>query len=137
MSQEKRMDNIEKSLTPKQAVILWLEEIRDIQSVEEYIQFVRSKPESYAPITRLTGQVGRAVEQAMRGCDKKLVQQARHRAVRDVVFLEKLRLQVNFKVLTERKAWSLTNRRPRWPASGVFRCTPPDWLSSGRRNPTT
>jgi hypothetical protein len=108
MTQGTRLDKVTKFLTPKQAVILWLQEIQEYRSVYEYIQFLRSQPESAAPITRLTEQIDKAVRESMRGSPKEVVEPAVRRAVRDVVFLVKLHLQVNFSVMTELKAWRMT-----------------------------
>ena len=107
MIQDRRLDKVEGALTAKQAVILWLEEIRQYQNAYEYVQFLRGQPESAAPITRLTGQIDHTVREAMKGRPKDLVQAAVRLAVRDVVFLVKLHLQVNSKVLSDQRAWSL------------------------------
>jgi hypothetical protein len=76
--------------------------------VYEYIQFLKGQPESAAPITRLTEQIDKAVRESMRGSPKEAVEPAVRRAVRDVVFLVKLHLQVNFTVMSELKAWRMT-----------------------------
>lgn len=108
MSQDRRLDKLEGSLTAKQAVILWLDEIRQYRNVYNYVQFLRGQPESAAPITRITGQIEHTVREAMKGQQKEIVQQTVRRAVRDVVFLVKLHLQVNIGVLSDQRAWSLT-----------------------------
>ena len=48
MKLDTRLDKVESSLTPKQAVVLWLQEIRQYQNVCEYVQFLRTQPESAA-----------------------------------------------------------------------------------------
>jgi len=107
MSKDRRLDKVEGSLTARQAVILWLSEIQPCQNVYDYIQFLRSQPESTAPITRLTGQIDHAVREAMKGTQKEFIEAAVRRAVRDVVFLIKLHHQANFKVMTDQRSWSL------------------------------
>jgi hypothetical protein len=107
MSQDRRLDKVAGSLTAKQAVILWLEEIRQYQSVYEYVQFLRGLPENAAPIPRLTGQIGHAVREAMKGRPKEFVEDAVRRAVKDVVFLVKLCNRINFKGYAEQRAWSV------------------------------
>ena len=57
MTTEKRLNKITKSLTPKQTVVLWLQETEQYRNPEEYIRFLRSRPESEAPITKLTEQI--------------------------------------------------------------------------------
>ena len=99
MTQEKRLDKVEKSLTSKQAVALWLQEIQPYQNAFEYVQFLRGQPESAAPITRLTEQIDNTVRDTMRGRPKQVVEPAVRAAVKDVVFLVKLHLQANFKVI--------------------------------------
>lgn len=107
MSQDRRLEKVEASLTAKQAVVKWLEEIREFRNPTEYVQFLRTQPESAAPMTRLTGQVGDSVRETMKGRPKELIVATVRRAVKDVVFLLKLHLQVNFKLLSEQRAWSL------------------------------
>jgi len=54
------MDKIEKSLTPKQAVILWLQSTMHIGNVLEYVQFLQNQPESEAPIYNITKKVSQS-----------------------------------------------------------------------------
>jgi hypothetical protein len=107
MIQDKRLDKVTKSLTPKQAVVLWLQEIQQYRNVEEYVRFLRSQPESEAPITRLTRQIDESIRAEMKGKPKQVVETAVRRTVKDVVFLIKLHLQVNFKVMNESRIWRL------------------------------
>jgi hypothetical protein len=107
MTQENRLDKVEKSLTPKQTVIHWLQEIKDYRNCTEYINFLRSQPESAAPVTRLTRQIDQVVREAMRGCPKMTIEEGVRRAVKDVVFLLKLHLQVNYKIMSNLRPWRL------------------------------
>lgn len=107
MKQDKRLDKLEGSLTPKQAVILWLEEIEQYNSVVELVAYLRTQSESAAPVTRLTRQVEDAVRKEMKGAKDNHVEVAVRKANRDVVFLIKLHHQVNAKVYAEQRAWSL------------------------------
>ena len=107
MTTEKRLNKITKSLTPKQTVVLWLQETEQYRNPEEYTRFLRSRPESEAPITKLTEQVDEGLRLAMKGRPKEVVDAAVRQAVKDVVFLLKLRLQVNFKVMNESRIWRL------------------------------
>lgn len=107
MTQERRLDKIENSLTPIQAVILWLQEIQQYRNVVEYVQYLRGQPESAAPITRITRQIDLTVRESMKGRPREVVENAVHQAVRDVCFLIKLHHKVNFKVLENQKAWTL------------------------------
>ncbi len=96
MTQDRRLDKVARALTPKQVVVLWLEEPLRFESIYEYLDFVRGQPESYAPIPRPTEQIDQAIRREMRGQPKEVIQAYVHRAVKDVVFLIKLRLQVNY-----------------------------------------
>ncbi len=107
MNQDKRLDKLEGSLTPKQAVILWLEEIERYNSVVELVAYLRTQSESAAPVTRLTRQVEDAVRKEMKGAKDNCVEVAVRKANRYVVFLIKLHHQVNAKVYAEQRAWSM------------------------------
>ena len=72
MSQDTRMDKVEESLTPKQAVVLWLQKIQPYQNLIDYVHYLQGQPESAAPITRITGQIDRTVREGMRGRRRKL-----------------------------------------------------------------
>ena len=108
MNQDKRLDKVTKALTPKQAVVLWLQEIQQYQNATDYVKYLIGQPDNAAPITRLTTQIDQAVRVAMRGYPNEVVEAAVHRAVKDVVFLVKLHLQVNFKVMNELRARRLS-----------------------------
>jgi hypothetical protein len=107
MTLNKRLDKIEHLLTPKQAVILWLQETNRHANVEEYLKYLRSQPEALRPITRITNQVESATRQIMKGQPQKTIDAAVHRAVRDVCFLMKLHNQVNGYLLTELRLWGV------------------------------
>ena len=106
MNLDKRLDKVSRSLNPKQAVVLFLQEIQPIQNVYELIHYIKGLPEP--PMTRITRQIGEAVRESMKGQPKETVNAAVRRAVKDVVFLIKLQHQVNYKVMLEEKTWSLT-----------------------------
>ena len=57
MKQVNRLDRIEKCLTAKEAVMVWLKEIKHLPNVMEYIKYLRDQPEALQPITRITNQV--------------------------------------------------------------------------------
>ena len=87
MNLDSRLDKVTKYLTSKQAVILWLEEIKHIQSIYELIDYMKSLPEP--PMTRITRQIDKAVRDSMKGQPKEVVNATARRAVKDVVFLIK------------------------------------------------
>lgn len=65
MSQEKRVKRIETSLTPKQAVLLWLKESQQLGLVA-YTEKQFNSPMHEAPRTQLTETVGSAVSEKLR-----------------------------------------------------------------------
>ena len=106
MSQsKKRIEKIEGSLTPKQAVILWMQEAHQCRDMSEYVLFLMDKPNSAAPLWRLPDQVERATRESMKGHHKEVVEAAVRRAVRDVFFLFHLHQQVNAKIMLEQRDW--------------------------------
>jgi hypothetical protein len=50
MKQEMRLNKMEQLLTPKQAVIVWLQDTHRYANVVEYIKFMQGQPESARPI---------------------------------------------------------------------------------------
>jgi len=107
MTLNKRLDKVEKSLTPKQAVILWLQEIQQYRNAEEYTQFLRGQPESARPLYKITKQISQTTRDSMKGQPQQVVENAVHRAERDVCFLVKLQQQVNGYQMTEERVWSI------------------------------
>ncbi len=107
MTLNKRLDKLEWALTPKQAVILWLQEIRQYRNGWEYAQFLASQPESAAPIYRITKQIDRNIREMMKGHPPQVVEGAVRRAVKDVYFLINLHHQVNGYAATEERVWNL------------------------------
>lgn len=108
MSIEKRLDKISQSLTPKQSVILWLQELKGYHNVNEYIQFLKGQPDDEVPITKQTKLVAEAIRQDMRGQPKESINHTVRKAVRDVVFLIKLQHQVNLEIMLKVRNWRLS-----------------------------
>ena len=106
MKKSKRLERLEDCLTPKQAVMVWLEEVNKYANVFEYVKYVKDLPEALRPVPRLTAQVAQAIREAMSGQPKQVIQAAIRRAERDVCFLLKLRLQLNEYFMTEERVWT-------------------------------
>ena len=104
---KQRLDKAEGCLTHKQAVILWLQETHEFQSLVEYVKFMCTQPDSMMPLRRLPERADRTVKEAMRGQPKHTVEAAIRRAILDIAFLVHLHHQVNIKVLSEQRAWGL------------------------------
>ena len=72
----RRIEKIEDSRTPRQAVLLWVDEASQLGSLRDYILSIKDGPDSAFPMFRLPGQV----EQSVRQCREGL--RALHRGVR-------------------------------------------------------
>ena len=53
---KKQLDKLEGCLTPKQAVIVWLEEVAHCRDLNEFVEYLRNQPESARPLARLPEQ---------------------------------------------------------------------------------
>ena len=67
MTLNRRLDKIERAFTPKQAVILWLQEVQQYPNALEYARFLRGQPETAAPLYRITKQISETVRESMKG----------------------------------------------------------------------
>ena len=54
---------MESCLTPKQTILLWLQEAHAFNTIGEYVRHLKTQPESAAPINKLTDQVAESVKQ--------------------------------------------------------------------------
>jgi hypothetical protein len=102
-----RLDRLDASLTPTQAVLRWLEEAHQHGSFAAYARWLCDQPASAHPMARLPRQVRRPIEQAMRGAQREDVGTAVRRVQRDVTFLYRLVLTLNSRVLENERAASL------------------------------
>ena len=121
--QAKRLDKVEGSLTPKQAMLLWLEEAQPHGSFQSFARWLKEQPDSAYPMSRLPRQVRQAVQEARKGQPREAISAAVQRAERDVIFLFKLFMGVNARVLSARKEdalgylWLLERLRRLWDAA--------------------
>jgi len=102
-SATKRVEKLESGLTPKQAILLWLQEAHSFNGIEEYVRHLKIQPDSDAPIPRLTDQVAEAVKQTLKGQPREEIRRAVNQAHKDVLFLFYLHQQVNGKLLSENR----------------------------------
>jgi hypothetical protein len=100
----KRIDKIEESLTPRQAVLLWLEEASEFRSLQNYVLSLKGGPQSAFPLYRLPDQIERSVRSAMTGHPRTAVEAATAKGIRDVAFLYYLLVQINGRELADRRA---------------------------------
>jgi hypothetical protein len=76
MIKQKRLTRIETSLTPKQAVVLWLRQEHQGRTSMEYLRYMIQQPSSATPRTRVEGQVVDAIRAAMKGQEAGRIHQA-------------------------------------------------------------
>jgi hypothetical protein len=101
------LDKIEVSLTPKQAILLWMEEAHQYDTMEQYARSLKPGPESAWPLAILPEKVATAVEQAMKGRPKQDIARRARQAIRDVLFLFHLHQQLNRRFMEEdRHFWT-------------------------------
>jgi len=105
---ERRLTKIETSLTPTQAIVLWLEEAHQFDSFPAYASWLKDQPDSAYPLHRLPHQVEQATLDALRGQPRERVDFAVRRQVRDVIFLFKLDFVLNVAVHEEQLPQSLS-----------------------------
>jgi hypothetical protein len=106
-SSKRRLDKLELSLTPKQAILLWMEEAHQYDTMEQYVRSLKPGPEAAWPLAILPEKVSTAVEQTMKGRPKQEIARVARQAVRDVLFLFHLHQQVNHKLMEEdRHYWT-------------------------------
>ena len=100
---KRRVEKLERGLTPKQAILLWLQEAHAFNSIEEYVHQLKGQPDSAAPIGKLTNQVAEGVKQTLKGKPREEIDKAVRQAYKDVLFLFYLHQQINGKLLSENR----------------------------------
>ncbi len=76
MINQKRLSRIETSLTPKQAVLLWLRQEHQGRTSVEYLRYMMQRPPSARPRARVETQVVDAIRAAMKGQEAGRIHQA-------------------------------------------------------------
>ncbi|MDR3470091.1 MAG: hypothetical protein P4M09_00100 [Devosia sp.] len=90
MTARRRLDRLEQSLGPKEAILRWLEEAHRFPSVVEYARATIDVPESSQPSIRIIEQVAAAVHRTRRGRSDDELERAVRRGIGDTVFLFQL-----------------------------------------------
>jgi len=86
----RRLGKVEASLTPKQQVLLWLDQMFGYGSEETYAAWLVEQPADCRPRVKIAEAVRGAVGAAMRGESRETIRRAVQHAVRDVYFLTAL-----------------------------------------------
>jgi hypothetical protein len=106
MLNEKRLTQIEASLTPKPAVLLWVRQEFQGMTFQEYVRWLVERPVAAAPRIRVERQVVRAIQAAMKGQDPLRIQEAARQAQMETDFLILLVNRTNSLVLDQsRSVW--------------------------------
>ena len=100
---KRRIDKLVTGLTPKQAILLWLQEAHAFNTIEELVHHLRTQPDSAAPLYKLPSQVSEGVKQTLKGQPREEINKAVNQAYKDVLFLFFLHQQVNGKLLSENR----------------------------------
>jgi hypothetical protein len=90
-----RLAKVEAALTPKVAVLRWLDEIHAYSSLLDYVAALIAEHPGAAPLDRLAEQVEAGVRASMKGMRGEDVYAASRRAVREVTFLYSLIIQIH------------------------------------------
>jgi hypothetical protein len=104
----RRLDHLEDSLSPQEAVLRWLAEAHEFPTLPDYVQSLKGQPPSVFPLYRLPEEMEASVRAGLKGEKRERIVQAVRAAVRDAAFLVYLVTQTNTCVLTEQRANSLT-----------------------------
>ena len=95
MSQRARITRLERSLSARESVLLWVEEVQRYPSADDYVRAALDQPTRTAPLDRILDRVAAAIGAALKGKDPPGVQRAMQRELRDAVFLYALVLELN------------------------------------------
>ena len=58
----RRVEKLETGLTPKQAIMMWLQEAHAFEGIGEYVRHLKDQPDSAAPLHKLPAQVAEGVK---------------------------------------------------------------------------
>lgn|GEM_PF-1059107 len=95
----RRLERITTSLSPTQAVCLWLTEAHQHGSLFAYTQWLLDQPDDTYPLVKMPRQVVEAVRTAMKGKPREDVDREIYCVQRDVLFLFQLAIGLNTRAL--------------------------------------
>jgi hypothetical protein len=91
----RRLDKLEDSLSPKEAVIHWLSESHAYGSLPAYVESLIDQPDTAQPFIAVPAQVEKAVWESMRGQRPAFVKKVMRETTGDTVFLLRLVIGLN------------------------------------------
>ncbi len=65
-NKKRRVEKLEGALTPKQAILMWLQDAHRFDTVNEYVDHQKDEPDSAWPLYQLLDQVANAVKQELK-----------------------------------------------------------------------
>src|SRR5680860_679066 len=107
MSLAKRVEDVEDNFTPREAVICWMQEAHQFDSLLAYGRWLLDQPDDAYPLIRMPKQVVAAVRRKHKGTPDSHLRDQFHRVQKDVLFLYHLHIQVNLRALQEEEALHL------------------------------
>jgi hypothetical protein len=69
-TKKRRVEQLESELSPKQAILVWLQDVQEFDNVYDYVRHLKTQPESVWPLVKLPKQVTDAVEKSLKGRPK-------------------------------------------------------------------
>jgi hypothetical protein len=104
---KRRLDKVEDSLSPTEAVLRWMSEAHQYPTVPAYMDSLKDAPDTTYPMMWLPERVAQAVRAARKGEKPEVINRAERQAVRDVAFLFYLQLQLNTRLWADWRAMCL------------------------------
>ena len=108
MSMERRLDDLkDKSLTPREAVILWMQEAHQFGSFVDYGRWLTDQPDEAYPLIRMPEQVVGAIRAKNKGVSDTELRDQFFAVQRDLLFLYYLHSQANLRASSDHEPLSL------------------------------
>ncbi len=95
---KRRLDKLEGSLSPKEAVLHWLDEAHAFGSLPAYVESLVEQPEAMQPFVALPNRVSNAIWETMRAKRTSAIKTATREAIGDTIFLLRLVIGLNVHV---------------------------------------
>jgi hypothetical protein len=108
MSMTTRLSSVEDhNLTPREAVILWMREAHEFDSLLAYGFWLLDQPDDAYPLIRMPAQVVAAVRSRHKGKKDHELANEFHQVQRDVLFLYHIHKQLNMRAIADAEARQL------------------------------
>jgi hypothetical protein len=101
MTLDRRLDNLEESLSPREAIICWLRDVHEFESYGAYCRWLLDQPDDAYPLIKLTSQVRAGVRSNHKGTPGVLLKDELRRAEKEVIFLYYVQKELNLRLYLE------------------------------------